>query len=126
MSDDAWSDKRIETIIASLLRAGVAIAMIVVLAGGIAYVRRHGSARTDLHSFHGEPASLRSVLAIGRDAFRPRSLAVIQLGLLLLILTPIARVVLSVFAFALERDWLYVGVTLLVLALLLYSFLGLN
>ena len=41
-----------------------------------------------------------------------------QLGLLLLIATPIARVVFSIFGFMRQRDWLYVGVTATVLALL--------
>ena len=43
---------------------------------------------------------------------------------MLLIATPIARVALSVLVFLLERDWLYVGITLVVLALLTYSLLG--
>jgi uncharacterized membrane protein len=46
-----------------------------------------------------------------------------QLGLLLLIATPIARVAFSIFAFALERDWLYVGLTTVVFAVLLFSIL---
>ncbi|HZT76267.1 MAG TPA: DUF1634 domain-containing protein [Vicinamibacterales bacterium] len=46
---------------------------------------------------------------------------VVQVGLLLLIATPIARVVFSVVGFSRQRDWLYVAVTLTVLALLLYS-----
>ncbi|MDA8243889.1 MAG: DUF1634 domain-containing protein, partial [Elusimicrobia bacterium] len=48
----------------------------------------------------------------------------IQLGLLMLIATPIARVVFSVFGFLRERDWLYVAVTLVVLAILLYSLIN--
>jgi uncharacterized membrane protein len=48
----------------------------------------------------------------------------IQLGLLLLIATPVARVAFSVVAFVLERDRMYVGITLLVLAVLLFSLLG--
>jgi uncharacterized membrane protein len=39
----------------------------------------------------------------------------------LLIATPVARVLLSVLGFALERDWMYVVFTLLVLALLIYT-----
>jgi uncharacterized membrane protein len=38
-----------------------------------------------------------------------------------LIATPIARVMFSVYAFARQRDWLYVCFTLVVLALLVYS-----
>jgi uncharacterized membrane protein len=53
--------------------------------------------------------------------WRPHAAAVIQLGLLLLVATPVARVIFSVFAFAWERDWLYVLLTLIVLAVLLYS-----
>jgi uncharacterized membrane protein len=48
-------------------------------------------------------------------------LGLIQLGLLLLIATPVARVVFSVAGFAIERDWMYVVITLLVLLTLLYS-----
>ena len=53
-----------------------------------------------------------------------RGRGVIQLGLLLLIATPIARVAFSVVGFALERDRMYVVFTLIVLAILLYSLLG--
>jgi uncharacterized membrane protein len=47
-----------------------------------------------------------------------------QLGLLLLIATPIVRVAFSAVAFALEGDKMYVLFTLLVLAVLLYSLFG--
>ena len=49
---------------------------------------------------------------------------IMQLGLLLLIATPIARVMFSAVAFAIEGDRMYVGFTLLVLAVLLYSLFG--
>jgi len=48
----------------------------------------------------------------------------IQLGLLLLIATPVARVAFSVVAFAMQRDRLYVAVALIVLAVLMYSLMG--
>jgi uncharacterized membrane protein len=53
-----------------------------------------------------------------------RGRSLIQLGLLLLIATPIARVVFSIVGFAIERDRMYVAFTLIVLAVLLYSLLG--
>ena len=52
---------------------------------------------------------------------RGDSTSIIQLGVLLLIATPIARVLISVIGFARERDWMYVACSLLVLALLTYS-----
>jgi uncharacterized membrane protein len=46
---------------------------------------------------------------------------VIQLGLILLIATPVARVALSLLAFAVQKDKMYVVVTAIVLGLLVYS-----
>ena len=65
------------------------------------------------------PNSLGAVLS-GLIALRPY--AIIALGLLVLIAIPVARVAVSVVAFALERDWLYVVITAFVLAMLLLSF----
>ena len=50
-----------------------------------------------------------------------RGRGLIQLGVLLLIATPVARVVFSAWAFARQRDWTYVLVTLFVLAVLLFG-----
>ena len=47
-----------------------------------------------------------------------------QLGLLLLIATPVARVIFSAIVFAVENDRMYLLFTLLVLAVLLYSLFG--
>jgi uncharacterized membrane protein len=59
-----------------------------------------------------------------RDALAMRGRGIIQLGLLLLIATPVARVAISVVAFAVQRDRLYVAITLLVLAILLCSLMS--
>jgi uncharacterized membrane protein len=72
----------------------------------------------------GEPVDLRSVSGIVRDALALRERGLIQLGLLLLIATPVARVAFSVAAFAMQRDRLYVVVALIVLAVLMYSLMG--
>jgi uncharacterized membrane protein len=71
--------------------------------------------------FYGEPTDLRYASDVLRDALGGHSRGLIQLGLLLLIATPVARVVLSIIEFARERDWLYVTTTLMVLATLIYS-----
>ena len=120
----SWSDDRIETRMGNLLRAGVALAAAVVLAGGIVYLLRHGTAQPSYHFFRGEPADLRSVRGIIKEALSLRGRGIIQLGLLLLIATPVARVAFSVYAFARQRDRAYVVVTLIVLAVLLYGLAG--
>ncbi len=116
-----WSDEQLERVLGSLLRAGVLTAAAFVLAGGVVFLARHGGEAPAYHVFRGEPSDLRSVAGILRDSAAASGRGLIQLGLLLLIATPVARVVFSVGAFALERDGRYVAITLLVLAVLVYS-----
>jgi uncharacterized membrane protein len=116
-----WNDVRIEHTIGNLLRAGVILAAAVVLAGGVLYVARYGGQKPQYGMFRGEPSDLRNVSQIAGQAISLHSRGLIQLGLLILIATPVARVAFSVLAFAAERDWLYVVVTLIVLAILVYS-----
>lgn len=119
-----WTDQKIEVVIANLLRAGVTLAAAVVVIGGLVFLARHGFAPTQYRAFAGEPSDLRQWKGILRSASTLHGRGVIQLGILFLIATPVARVAFSVFAFALERDWLYVGVASFVLAVLTYSLLG--
>ncbi len=116
-----WNDQRIEIIIGTLLRVGVILAASVVLSGGALYLVRHGHELPSETAFHGEPASLKSPTDIVRGVAGMSGRAIIQFGLLLLIATPVARVAFSAVAFALERDYMYVVITLIVLAILSYS-----
>jgi uncharacterized membrane protein len=106
-----WSDDQLEQVMAKLLRAGVILAAACVFAGGVRYLVHYSRMAPDYRVFR-------------RDALSWHARGLIQLGLLLLIATPVARVAFSVAAFAAERDWLYVGVTLIVLAILVYSLTG--
>ena len=119
-----WTDQYVDELIGNLLRVGVTLAAAVVLFGGTVYLFRHGLAAPHYHIFVGEPADLRSVSGIVRDALALRGRGLIQLGLLLLIATPVARVAFSVVVFVMQRDRLYVVVALIVLAVLMYSLLG--
>ncbi len=124
MSSQSWDDQRIEVIIGALLRTGVILAASVVLLGGVLYLMRHGHEVADYATFHGEPENLKSVSQIVRGVLAGSAHAIIQLGLLLLIATPVARVIFSAIAFAIEHDYLYVTITLIVLGILLYSLLA--
>ena len=115
------SDERFESLVGTLLRTGVILAAAVVFTGGVLYLVKYGAVKPDYRIFRGEPTGLRYAGDIIRDAISGHSRGLIQLGLLLLIATPVARVAFSVFAFASERDWLYVIVTLIVLGILVYS-----
>ena len=121
MSAQDWNDQRIEVIIGALLRTGVLLAASVVFLGAVIYLARHGSEIPSYTVFHGEPHNLTRLSAIVHGALSMSGSAIMQLGLLLLIATPVARVLFSAIAFAIERDYLYVVITLVVLGILLYS-----
>jgi uncharacterized membrane protein len=119
-----WNDERVERILGTLLQTGVIISGIVVLIGGVLYAERYGRVPVNYQDFDPERASLRSLKEVGRGALDGDGRAIIQCGLLLLIATPVSRVLFSMIAFALERDRLYVALTLIVFVILLYSLFG--
>ena len=114
-------DYALEQRLGILLRGGVILSAAVTLIGGIMYLAVHGSAPAAFHVFAGEPAGLRTVGGVIGGVARGDSASIIQLGVLLLIATPVARVFISVIGFARERDWMYVACSMLVLALLVYG-----
>ena len=119
-----WSDEKAEGIIATLLRSGVLASAAVVCIGGIWYLVQHGSEVPDYHVFRGQPPELRSVSGVLRGLAAGNDQALIQLGLLLLIATPVARVAFAAAVFALQRDRTYVVISLAVLAVLLFGLAG--
>ena len=119
-ADEAKKHK-MEVIMGTLLRVGVISAASVVLIGAVLFFIQHPGTQLNFRAFSSEPARLRKLPLIIREAFEFKSRAVIQFGLLLLIATPIARVVLSLVGFMLEKDRIYILVTLFVLAILLFS-----
>jgi len=119
-----WTDQKVEDLIGNLLRTGVMISAAVVCAGAIIYLVRHGSSPANYRIFRGEPTDLRHIKGIVREAFSFHGRGILQLGLLLLIATPVARVALSIVGFAEEGDRMYMGFASLVLVILLFSLLG--
>ena len=119
-----WTDERTEEIIGALLQIGVFLAAAVVLLGGICFLIRQGGEPVDYRVFQAQPLAYRSLPAVVRAVGPSDCLAVIQLGLLLLIATPVARVAFSLAAFLLERDRVYVAVTFVVLYVLLFSLIA--
>jgi uncharacterized membrane protein len=120
----SWNDQKIEQIIGVLLRVGVSVSAALVFVAGIAYLWQNRAVRVSYQQFRGETRELTSVAGVLRGAASLDALALMQLGLLILIATPVARVLFAVFAFALEHDWLYVIVSLIVFAVLLATLTG--
>ena len=117
-------DARVQQAVGNLLRVGVLLAALIVAAGGVLFLLRHGCSVPDYRVFRGEPVDFRTFGGIVRDAFSGSGRGMIQLGLLVLVATPVARVAFTAVAFAFERDRTYVLVALLVLSLLLKSLAG--
>jgi uncharacterized membrane protein len=118
------TDEEVHQIIGNILRIAVVVAAVIVFIGGILYLIQNGSNSPEYHVFKGEPKSLRTISGILKELLVLDGVGIIQIGLLLLIATPVVRVIFSVFAFALQRDSIYVVVTLIVLTVLIYSISG--
>jgi len=119
-----WRDRQLEVVLGNLLRAGVLFSAAIVLAGACVYLSRHAHEPANYRVFQGEPSEFRTIRGVIHAVRNGRGRGLIQLGLLLLIATPIARVSFSIVGFSIERDYLYVSFTVIVLLVLLYSFLG--
>ena len=121
MTEPRVSDHAIQQGIGNVLRAGVLLAGGVTLIGGLLLLAQHGGNPAAFGTFRGEPPLLKSLGGIIRGALALDGDALAQLGLVLLIATPVARVALTLFAFAIQKDRTYVVVTAIVLVLLVYG-----
>lgn len=117
-------DQRLDQVLGNLLITGVALSALVVLTGAVIYLFRHAGQHPEYGVFHGEPASFRTVRGILKSCTEWSGRGLVQLGLLLLIATPVTRVALSLLAFLRQRDLLYCAFTLIVLGVLLFSLMG--
>ncbi|MDE1192538.1 MAG: DUF1634 domain-containing protein [Arachidicoccus sp.] len=120
-------DKDITILLGNALRAGVYLSLTVALIGSIIYLSRHGHEK---NIFIGQKFVERdeNIAGLLHDTFngikQGRGYYIIQLGVLLLIVTPLVRVILSLIAFAFERDGLYVIITAIVLFIITLSILS--
>ena len=116
------TDEDLEKVIGQLLRYGVLLSSLVVLAGGIVYLIRHGRQLPQYGAFTGEPDKMRAPVPMWKAILNGEGRPLIALGLLLLIATPIARIVFSIFGYLVEKDYLYMLITGIVLVVILWNF----
>jgi len=117
-------DKDIQLILGTLLRAGVMLSMGIVLIGGVIYLIHNKGLIVDYSVFKPELSNFSSIAAILKGVLTLRGDAVVQFGILMLIFTPIARIVFALFSFLIERDYLYVLIGLLILLIIAISLNG--
>lgn len=114
-------DKDVQLILGTLLRVGVILSSCIVLLGGIIFLLQHANQQVSFGTFKPEDAKFSSVASIIIGLKTLDGLAIIQFGVLLLIFTPIARVVFSIFSFLIEKDYMYVIIGVIVLCIIITS-----
>jgi uncharacterized membrane protein len=124
---NAEQDQRLEVAIAMLLRIGVICAAVLVAIGGVLMLRHPEAPVPNYRVFiaPGDASSastaIRSITGVFVQLRSGSGASIIALGLLVLIATPIARVIFAVIGFARERDMLYTVISLVVLVILAVS-----
>jgi len=129
--DDSAAPPPLERAVAVVLGIGVTLSSALLVTGVIvtlaARSSRHAATRAMPALRHGalhQPGwtSYSSIAAVIRGVSHGTGPALVMLGVLVLVATPIARVAVSVVVFSVSRDRRYILVTALVLAVLLGSF----
>lgn len=119
-----FKDTDIQSLIGKVLRGGMIVSISIVFIGGLFFLYRHGGTIANYKVFKGIPDFVQHPSTLIDGAIHLKGQAIIQLGIILLIATPILRVICSMFGFVLEKDYLYVGISALVLLIILFSMLG--
>jgi len=115
------TDSQMDSAIANMLRFGISLAATLMLLGGWFYLRHPTMQPSDYAHFHGSSIDIQNLGRVLTGKRLADSTSVLELGIVLLIATPIARVALCVVDFARQRDKLYVAISFGVLLVLLYS-----
>jgi uncharacterized membrane protein len=118
------TERTINSLLIIIIRILVFTSAAIVLTGGALYLCKYGLSKHHYSTFHDGESILISPIAILHGALNFYPKAIIQLGLLLLMAIPLIRVILFLLLFLFQRDWLYCGITMFVLCVLLYSLIG--
>ena len=116
-----FKDADMPLLIGRVLRAGMVLSISVVFFGGVFYIVRHGYSIADYRKFKGIPEFVQYASGIFHGLLSFKGQAIIQLGILMLIATPILRIIFSAIGFVLEKDYLYFFISLLVLLIIFIS-----
>jgi uncharacterized membrane protein len=125
LSKSYWVDQDIEQMIGQLLRYGVIISSAIVFIGGLDYLYQHGESSVPVYAvFNGESVKYTTFNGILKSVITLNAKGIVQLGVVVLIATPVLRIAFSLFAFFVEKDKLYTVITFVVLSVMLFSIFG--
>lgn len=115
-------EKNFQNIIGNLLRYGVWISLAVAFIGGIVYLMHHENEIEDYSVFKENDKNIFEVItSVYNGLIQRKGDSIIFSGIILLFLTPVFRVILSLFSFLLEKDYLYVVITTIVIGIIILS-----
>lgn len=113
-----FKDKDLQLFLGSILKNGVFIALSVVVIGLVLYLFQEGKQLTTFSEFDKVDFNFS---AFFYGLFHGESLSIMALGVILLILTPVMRVVFAIIGFHWENDRLYTYVSIIVLLIIVFS-----
>jgi uncharacterized membrane protein len=115
-------ESHLRNVLARVMLLGVVLAAATMLAGLAVFLAHHAGDPTGDRKFTGEPSDLTHPVAIFRAALRGNDDCLMQVGVLLLLINPLVRVALAACGYAASRDWLYAGISAVVLGVLVVSY----
>ncbi|CAN5718155.1 hypothetical protein BH09VER1_BH09VER1_34430 [soil metagenome] len=119
-------DERIQNSLAKMMVAGTLLAAAIMAVGLVWFLYANPGIKSTDHLFTGEPKYYESPISMVTRAMDFTEVghrrSVIMIGVLLLLLNPVARVGLAAVGFARQNDRMYMTISLIVLAVLLFSF----
>ncbi len=119
-----FKDTDMQALLGKVLRTGTILSIGIVLFGGVIFLYRHGNSIVNYGRFTGIPDFVHYTKQLIPAALAFKGQAIIQIGIILLIGTPIMRVLFSAIGFALERDYFYVFISLLVFFIIVMSLIS--
>ncbi|MGN6482771.1 MAG: DUF1634 domain-containing protein [Thermomicrobiales bacterium] len=126
---EAPEARSMELWVSYTLRIGVSIAAVVILFGVVLYVIQGSSGAGHLQSMDDLKPGRDNTIDVSWTSIREgladfEAIAIIQVGLLILLLTPVTRVALTLLLFLRDRDRIFAIITAVVLTILLLGFFG--
>jgi len=119
MTQEKFGERDFQLIIGNLLRYGVWISLSVAFMGGIIYLLNHGNELENYSVFHENDTNIfKVILNIYNGVVQGQGESIILLGIILLFITPILRLLISLFVFYFEKDYLYVSITTIVILII--------
>lgn len=114
-----FQDRDLQSFIGNLLRIGVLVAMSIVLIGIVLYMFQYGHETVHYSVFKSDNVFVLSDFL--QELRRGNSAAIMELGVIVLIVIPIARVLFTMVGFWLEKDKMYTLIAFIVLCIIAYS-----